>query len=178
MTDLAFNLSWANPTWDVFIVLFFVVGAFVYGISLGRDRLVTMLVAIYMSLAVVDHAPFLSEISANINVEQIFVLRIGFFVGFFLFMFFLLSRSALQKTIAKADTIGDWWQIFVYSFLHVGLLISILLSFLPESRLSVFSKTTVNIFTSEMARFLWIVVPILAMIFVKGGASEKKKTEE
>jgi len=57
-------------------------------------------------------------------------------------------------------------------------LISILLSFLPESRLSVFSKTTVNIFTSEMARFLWIVVPILAMIFVKGGASEKKKTEE
>ena len=176
--DVAFNFSLANPTWDTFIVLLFVFGSFVYGLSLGRDRLITILVSIYMALAVVSNAPYLEKVSAEISIENIFVLKIAAFLLFFLFLFFILSRSALRQTIASADTQGNWWQVILYSFLHIGLLISILLSFLPPSVLTNFSLLTRQIFTSEIGRFLWIICPILAMVLVKGGAATSKSKVE
>jgi len=41
-----------NQHGDLFIILFFVIAAFLYGFSLGRDRIVAILVSIYMGLAV------------------------------------------------------------------------------------------------------------------------------
>lgn len=169
------NFNWAEPTWDLFIILFFVIAALLYGMSLGRDRIIVILISIYMALAVVNTAPYINDITAEVGVNEFFVVKITAFVSIFVVLFFLLSRSALLATVASSDSQGRWWQVIVFSFLHVGLLISITLSFLPGSATENLAPLTQTLFVSELARFLWIIAPILLMIIIKGGAKEKKK---
>ncbi len=174
-TSLVATLDWSKPTWDLFIVLFFIVAAFLYGISLGRDRIIVILVSIYMALAVVNSVPYLSDTTTEVGIERLFVLRISIFVGVFIALFVLLSQSALRKTIASSDKSGRWWQIFVFSILHVGLLITLILSFLPPDFPDQLAPLTRTIFATDLARFIWIVLPIITMILLRGGASDDKK---
>lgn len=169
------NVNWAQPSWDLFIVLFFIIAGFLYGLSLGRDRVIVILVSIYMALAVVNTAPFIGNFQADVGVANVFVFRISAFIAVFIILFLLLARSALLQTIASSDTKGSWWQVMLFSFLHVGLLISIVLSFLPANASDHLAPLTRSVFVSETGRFLWIVGPILAMVLIKGGAAEKRK---
>ena len=172
------SINWTQPSWDLFIVLFFIIAGFLYGLSLGRDRIIVILISVYMSLAVVNSAPFIGNFKADIGIDQFFVFRISTFVAVFIALFFLMSRSALLSTIASSDTRGPWWQVLLFSFLHVGLLISITLSLLPPAASSHLAPITQNIFVHDVGRFVWIVAPIMAMILIKGGAAEKKKLPE
>ncbi len=173
------NVDWSKPSWDLFIVLFFVVAALLYGLSLGRDRIIVILVSIYMSLAIVEHAPFISDpnFQNNINnaISQVFVFRISAFLFVFIFLFFMLTRSALVKTIASSDSSGPWWQVLLFSILHVGLIVAITLSFLPPEATKNLAPLTRQLFATPNAKFVWIILPIIAMVVLKGGASENKK---
>jgi hypothetical protein len=177
ITNIDFNqlftsINWTRPTWDLFIIIFFVLASFLYGVSLGRDRIVVILVSIYMSLAVINYAPFVGAYEAEIAFADLFVFRISAFLGAFVLLFFLLSHSALLKTISASDVAGSWFQVLLFSILHVGLLISVTLSFLPPNALTELSSFTKMVFVDEYARFAWIVLPIFAMIFTQGKKEE------
>lgn len=170
------TINWAQPSWDLFIILFFIVAAFLYGLSLGRDRVIVILISVYMALAVVNTAPFIGNYQANFAVDNFIGVRISTFVGVFIALFFLMSRSALLSTVASSDARGSWWQVLLFSFLHVGLLISITLSFLPAGAAAHLAPLTQKIFVEDIGRFIWIIAPILAMVMIKGGAAEKRKS--
>jgi len=124
------QVNWAVPTWDLFIVLFFIVGAFLYGMSMGRDRVLVVLISMYMALAVVGNAPILRDINAiQFSFDDNVALRIGAFIIIFLLLFFLVSRSALLHTIGRGPSSGSWWQTITFSILQVGLFISIAMTF-------------------------------------------------
>lgn len=171
ITNYIGNINWATPTWDLFIILFFIVGALLYGLSLGRDRVVVILVSIYMALAVVTNAPYLKDFNAELTINQSFVLRIGFFLGIFLILFFLLSRSALLR-ILGSDAGGSWWQVIILSFLQCGLIISVVLSFLPQATAGNLTPFIWQAFVSDMARFCWLVLPIVMMAIIRKGKNE------
>lgn len=173
VTSYIGTIDWATPTWDLFIVLFFIVGALLYGLSLGRDRIIVILVSIYMGLAVVSNAPYLQDFNAELTINQNFVIKIGVFLGVFVLLFFLLSRSALLKTLGS-NASGSWWQVIAFSFLQCGLMISVTLSFLPAGTTDNLSPFVQQAFLSDPARFSWLVLPIVLMAFVKG----KKKEED
>lgn len=173
-SSLIANIDWSKPSWDLFIVLFFIVASLLYGLSLGRDRIVVILVSIYMSLAVVNTAPFLTDMSTEIGVNNLFVVRVSLFVGVFIALFVLMSRSALLRTIAASDNHGAFWQIIVFSILHVGLLISIILSFLPPEATSSLAPLTKTVFNGDIGRFAWIVAPILLMSLVKAEPKRRR----
>lgn len=160
------TINWAAPTWDLFIVLFFLITVFLYGLSLGRDRIIVILVSIYMALAVVSNAPLIGEAAGSINLGQSFAFRVTSFLGIFVLLFFLLSRSALTKTFGGLAA-GSWWQVLVFSTFHVGLLVSITLSFLPSDAVGHLAPITRQIFASDTGRFFWIVAPIFAMTLLK-----------
>lgn len=169
------NIDWSKPSWDLFIILFFIVAGFLYGLSLGRDRVIVILISVYMALAVVNSAPFIGNFQADIGIDQFFAFRISTFVVVFIVLFFLMSRSALLSTVASSDARGSWWQVLLFSFLHVGLLISITLSFLPPAASTHLAPLTQKIFVEDTGRFIWIVAPIVAMMLIKGGAAEKRR---
>jgi hypothetical protein len=169
------TIDWAKPTWDLFIILLFLIAVLIYGVSLGRDRVITILVSTYVAMAVVNYAPFLEAGSAEININDVFVLRLTSFVGVFVLLFFLLSHSALVNTVASSDTTGSWWHIIIYSILQVGLLVAVVLSYLPEAALTVISPTTRAVFLGEWSLFGWIMAPVLAMTILKGGARKRRR---
>jgi hypothetical protein len=171
--DFLLNLNWAAPSWDLFIILFFIVAAFLYGLSLGRNRVIVILVSIYMALAIVNTAPYLNDFSAEINYNNASIFKFTLFVGLFIVLFFLLSRGALIRTIASSDSAGAWWQSIIFSFFHVGLILSILMSYLPQDMANHISEGMRNLFISDPAKFFWLVAPIFVMVLIR-----KKKNEE
>ncbi|MFA6098708.1 MAG: hypothetical protein WCV50_02960 [Patescibacteria group bacterium] len=176
------NVDWTRPTWDLFIILFFVVAAFLYGLSLGRDRIIVILISIYVSLAIVEHAPIVNNAGfqnmINNLVGQFFVFKISAFLVLFVILFFVITRSALMKTIASSDSPGPWWQVLIYSVLHVGLIVSIIMSYIPKETLNgVLAPLTQKVFTGDLAQNIWILGPLFAMFIFKGGASQKKKRQ-
>ncbi|MFA6160747.1 MAG: hypothetical protein WC766_01060 [Patescibacteria group bacterium] len=157
------GLNWSSPSWDLFIALFFIVGSLLYGFSLGRDRIIVILVSVYMALAVVGNAPILNQFNLAFNVNDNFVLRISFFLGIFVALFFFMARSALLRTLGENSSGGAWWQVILFSFLQVGLLISITLSFLPIEVQSTFSQYTRDFFLSDYGKSAWLILPIIVM---------------
>lgn len=156
------GVNLGNPTWDLFLLGFFVVGALLYGLSLGKDRIISIMVSIYMALAVVAALP---DFVLNIKVNESYTVQITAFLSVFIVLFFLLSRQAVLNSLAPSSE-GKWWQTLVFSVLHVGLLVSVTMSFMPVVMLSKFSPFTQFLFTAEWAKFAWIAAPIAAMILI------------
>lgn len=169
MSQLLSQINFSSPTWDLFIILFFLVFSLLYGLSLGRDRILVIIVSIYMALAVVNSAPFLKAIEGttiHVAVGPYFAFRVTLFLSVFLVIFFLLSRSALVGTFGGQEQ-GSVIQVMLFSILHVGLLTSVTLSFLPAEIAARFAPLTRTIFLSEIGRFVWIILPILAMVAMR-----------
>jgi hypothetical protein len=169
-TDALSGLNLAAPSWDLFILIFFVVAVFIYGFALGRNRIVVILVAVYMALAVVNTAPFVdSWVERAMSVgsfTQAFGFKIALFLIIFALLFFLFSRSTLLRNVTGSERSGAWWQVPIFSVLHIGLLLSIALSFLPKDITMQLAPLTREVFTSEVGRFVWITAPIAAMIIL------------
>ena len=174
------SVNWTNPTWDLFIALFFVVAAFLYGLSLEKDKIIIILISVYMALGVLNVAPFVGKMyeagaaakDFPVPADQFFVFKIIVFLVIFLCIFFLLSYSVNLKAIARAG-LDKWWEVVIFSFLHVGLLISIVLSFLPDSVTSSLTIFTRAIFVDKLSQFFWIVAPIAAMVLVRSSKKAK-----
>jgi uncharacterized membrane-anchored protein len=92
-----------------------------------------------------------------------------------LVVFFLILRSALYSIFGSGSQ-GNWWQILLFSFLQVGLFLSVVLSFLPEEIISELAPLTKQIFIGKNVQFGWLLAPILAMVLV--GRKGKIKNEE
>ena len=101
-----------NPTWDLFILIF-LLSRLIYTASRGRrDRIIVILVSIYMSLAIVNYIPFVSSSGANISVNDAFALRVtvcfGYLHPLILFLYIQLVRTlghgaTQRQTLASHD---------------------------------------------------------------------------
>lgn len=164
-----FGVDFSQPSWDGFLMLFFLIASLLYGISLGRNRIVVILVSMYMAMAVVNAMP---DAIMEWALGQELTLQFTTFIGLFLVLFFMLSRSALVATLGAGEEYGGITQTVVFSILHVGLLITIAMSFMSPETLGNFSPDTVELFTGEWQVFGWIVAPIVAMLFFGRTSSE------
>ncbi|MBU1167374.1 hypothetical protein KKC60_03125 [Patescibacteria group bacterium] len=160
------NVNWGVPSWDLFIVLFFVVSVFVYGLSLGRERIMVILASIYMAYAVSSNLPFITEkMSQKFNLGPVFVMRTVVFLVILVALFFLFSRMNIFNNLGGGTSLP---VVALFSVLHVGLFVTIIFSFIPPTALAGLSSTTRMVFGSEIGKFLWIIAPIGAMYLMKG----------
>lgn len=158
------HLNWSTPTWDLMILIFFIVAVLIYTFVLGRDRIVAVLVSTYLALAVATNLPFMDKITDLIHNNNLFKFQASSFLVVFVLIFFLASRGSLMSGYFS----GSLWQVLILSILQIGLMISIIFSFLPAQSLSHISEYTKIIFTSDFGKFCWIVLPILALAFFRG----------
>ncbi len=157
---------------DLLIILFFVVAAIVYGFTFGKDKIVLMLISLYMCVAIFKSAPDLRGLlPENYGINNIFAVKIGAFLGMFAVLLFILSRSRPMRILARSESPVGWWQVVIFSVLNIGLLVSFTVSLIPEEyylQLSVFTKEW---FLGQHAQFFWILCPVLAMAFFGRRAS-------
>jgi hypothetical protein len=160
------GIDWSTPTWDIVILLFVVISVLIYSFTLGRDRIVALLISTYLSLAVATNLPYMDKITEIINRFGFLTFQVSAFIIVFGVLFIFLSRSSLLQGLSSLT--GGWWQIILFSLLQVGLLVSIILSFLPQTAVANLSDFTRIIFISDLGRFCWIVLPIVALVFIHG----------
>jgi len=160
MESLA-QTSWFIPTWDLFVILFLLVATFLLGLTLGRNKIIILLISIYIAIVVINFFPF-GDIFELPKTDENFVYPIAIFLAVIILFFILLSNSALKKTFRKT---GDKsvFQIVLFSLFCIGLILGVALSFFPKDLVKTFNPITQKLFMAKLSRFLWALVPVLVM---------------
>lgn len=153
------KIPWSSTNWDVFLVIFLVGGSILYSLFLGKRRVMVILTAIYMTLAVLAYTPFIGKISEVLGSAS----KTAIFIIGFVVLFFMVSRGALHRAFSRGGYVGSWWQALLLAFLQLGLLLSIFLSFLPANYQEHFSSLTRAVLLGDWGRLTWLVLPILVM---------------
>lgn len=165
------GINWSFPTWDLFIYIFFVASIIFYGLVLGRDRILVILFSIYISLAVASNLPYINDTFAKkFGFGPVFVMKLFVFLLFVVGLYLLFSKMGLLSSFSENASL---FHIIIFSVLHVGLLISIVLSFVPQESLGL-SDFTKTLFVADFSKFLWIVAPLVAMFLVRREREDKE----
>ena len=159
------GINWTVPTWDLFIIIFFVSVGILFAFTLGRARVLFVLLSLYIGLAIASSLPFITkDTSSKFHLGSVAALKIVVFIMCVVILFVLFSRmGALSSFSGRINPL----VILLFSFLQVGLLISILLSFLPADIIDSFAPLTKKLFTTNIARLSWLLLPIAAMLLIK-----------
>jgi predicted neutral ceramidase superfamily lipid hydrolase len=164
------NFNPSNPTWDLFIILFFVIATFLYGLTLGRARVVVQIVSSYITMALLASAPFLDKVEARTPLNHTIFYLIAF-LAVFTILFLLLSKSAFHQHLSEGR--GSWWDILLLSVVQVGFLTSIILSSMSGFAIGHLSGITRVVFANEPAPFIWTVLPVAALIVIRSKREKK-----
>lgn len=147
----------ANLMQDIIFLAIIVLISFVFGMFIGRYRLVTVLINIYISLALLEAVPKNYLLSYSYNLLFFFVLLISLT---------LAGKKLFEIHISGAGS-GFLWRVFMTSFLEVMLLTSVTLTLLPKKiALSYVSRAIYYYLTSPIAYFFWLVVPLVFIIMI------------
>lgn len=166
---LIHTFNWHSPSWDLFILLFWVVASVLFAFSAGRGRMLTILVSTYMSQLLVIKAPFFATaVSDHLKIgtaaSSATFAQLGAFVILFLVFFIFLNRYAFRTSV-------DGRQIYtlpfalVFSILQVGLLINVIMSYLPDYIQNSLSPLIQFLFLHANAGFIWLLLPVVFLIF-------------
>ena len=161
----------AATGWDIFIILIALIAIFIYGFLLGRNRIVLVLLSSYFSLIIMKFLPWarLSELKwLGIGETPASSLQIIIFLALILFFYMFLPRSILSS-VARIRKRGDtsWIHTSILATLQIGLLVSIVFSFLPEEASAKVMPLVKKIFLGSGAQFIWVVLPLLAVFLLK-----------
>lgn len=152
--------NFSNPSWDTFLVLFYITTSIIYSFFVSRERLAVVLLSVYSALAIVLGTPVITTLLTGYQ-DAMFQVRLGVFISLFLLLYVLYSHNMTLHS----DIGHRWWQAVVLSFLQVGLLISSILTLIPKSAFT--SQLSEYFFTSDIARSAWMLLPIAAMLVMR-----------
>jgi hypothetical protein len=159
------SINLTDPSWDLLVLVVFVVGVYLHVFRWGKDRAFAGLLSAYVSLALVEKLPLLEKV-LNVKAGNGFPEKAALF---------LLGAGAVYWILNNSDFISifnrgikrAWFQILVLSFLEIGFVISTIVSFMPPAQsrdLSIFLQA---VFADSTAQVFWLVTPLLAAFLIK-----------
>ena len=140
------------------LALVLIVISAIFWLLIGRFRLHNFLINIYISFALLAVLPQ----------DMLTFTKSAPALVFLIFIVLLTLMNRYLFDIHQSGSGLAIWQVFVVSFLEVGLMISIILSYIPSKEvLKYLSRDASFYFVSPWAKFVWMVLPIAFLIFVK-----------
>jgi len=157
--------SFVNFGWQVLIPVVLALAIFVYGVSLGRTRILALLLSTYISLAIINAVPW----TMFRMTDPSFGLQIVVLLAIIFFIFIFLPNSALGDSLGigykKVKTSFIW--LFIFALMQIGLFASIILGFLPPENLTKVPSMVKKVFLSSEAAFIWLVLPIIVIMLYR-----------
>ena len=155
------NSFLSNPTWDILLLLFFFFAVFVYGLVVGRNRVMILLLASYPAALINEYLPYPQQFLQRLNTLQILFLKSFVFFVLVLFVFWILKKAGFsRKEISKKTG-----QVIFLSFLNVGFWANIIFGYalkISEEAVKLAPLTRL-LFGSIPSHFIWLIIPILAL---------------
>ena len=147
----------AKMAQDIVLLFIVIVASIAFMLLIGRTRLVTVLISIYISIALLNVVPnkWLAD----------YTYRIGILVGS------IVVLSVLGKKMFDASISGSGkvflFKMYLMSFLEIGLLLSIISRMMPQAIVSGYVSTNAaEYLTSEYASIFWMLMPLAFMFFI------------
>lgn len=166
LSSLINGFDWHNPSWDLFILVAWAVISVIYAFAAGRGRIINILISVYMAKLLVIEAPFLTgAITNHLPSALLSLQQLVAFVVIFLVLFLFLGRYVF-RTSADSRRISSILFGVIFSFIQMGLLINILLTYLPVSITGNFSNLIQLVFIKNPASFVWLVLPLIFLVFL------------
>jgi len=164
------SLNPSNFSWDLLVFICFVVAVFIYGISMGKNRLILVLIASYLSYIIVKALPWKEwKLFLDKNGEPQSNILIFSFLALIIVIYFLAPGSLLGSAIRFKRKKSGWLTVLILSILQVGFLASIVVAFLPRETLKEFSSLATKFLLGPEAQFIWLVLPLVAVLFLRRG---------
>jgi hypothetical protein len=157
--SLIFSQLGLSPkiTQDVMLLLVVALVSFVFGMLVGRYKLITVLVNIYVSVAL------LSVFPKGIFPDYFYGLALFFGV---IILFTMLGKKMFEMPLSGSGK-GFLWRVFAMSFLEVMLMLSVAMSLMPKKiALGYISQDAYSYLVSENFAFLWMLLPLLFMFMI------------
>ena len=151
----------SHPTVDLIVLFTLIAGGLFYGIVAGRRKIVSSLLLTYVAIALFPALP-LEKLAGMVGMKDKSIILMSGFVA--LFVVLVLFLGARRRGFGQSSA---WWQIFLLSFLQMGLLIHMALGFLPPEKSRMLAPLTRTIFANPDIHIWWLVVPILALMVIR-----------
>jgi hypothetical protein len=152
--------------WELIIVIFLIGGGFLLGLMLGKNKIFSMLLGAYISSALLNVIPAKKMFPDFFGKEENFVVMIVSFLVLIGIVYFIFSKSVLKSKRRERSI----FQVFFYGLFLIGIILTMVFSFLPEDLISQFSSLILKIFNTSLARTLWFLIPLIFIgIFKKNG---------
>jgi len=170
--DLVQTFNWHTPSWDLFIILGWLVASVMYAFAAGRGRILTVFISIFMAKLLVIEAPFLSsEVADRLSIGSLSLQQLTTF-GLLFIMFFVFLGRYVFKTSADTRRFSGLIFSIGFAILQVGLLINCILTLLPPHVQDGFSNLIQLLFIQSPASFVWLLLPVLFLIILGRFVSE------
>ncbi|MFH1457495.1 MAG: hypothetical protein ABIF17_05355 [Patescibacteria group bacterium] len=164
MFDKTINsIGWSLNGYDLYILLFFAITIFLCIFVLYR-RIFVLLFSIYISYLIILFFPFNLWLN-NYNLDLISKIKIYGFIGLIIILLFLFSRCRIFFN-QTSGVIKKFITAIIYGILNAGLFLSLLILLLPLNWLYKFSGTSLNILGSDIARFIWVTLPVVLLLLL------------
>lgn len=150
----------------VLFLLVLAVTSVLYGVFAGRDRVVHVLISLYLALAIVTNVPILGYIHQWFHAIPNATVQLVWFLGMFLTIFFVLWRSKILRGMAKER--GRWWEACLFSLLQATLTLTIVCLLLPGDTTNLLPPLLKNLFLTDIGRSLWLLAPFVALVALGG----------
>ncbi|MBU1102763.1 hypothetical protein KJ853_03885 [Patescibacteria group bacterium] len=161
------NFSWSG-SWDWLVIFVFLAIAFIYGLSMGRNRIAIVILGTYFSFLLTKYFPWSGLSFAGIKGVPASTAQIFIFLAIILGFYFLIPHSALGSAMRlRGRGKGNWWQALILSLLQIGLTVAIVINFLSDKIIAGLSPLAKTIFIGPLPFFLWLLLPILAIMFLR-----------
>jgi hypothetical protein len=158
----------SSGSWDWILLFVFLAVAFIYGLSMGRNRLAVLILGTYFSFIITKNIPWSELVFAGVKEAPDPTVQIFIFLALILGFYFLIPHSVLSSAARlRGRGRSSWWQALVLSVLQIGLILAVVISFLPPKIISGLSPLTKTIFSGALTQFLWLFLPILAVMFLR-----------
>ena len=144
-------------TQDVTLLLVVLLLSFIFGISIGRSKLITILANIYAAFAIFSAIPsgIFKDYTYNVIIFLALIVALT-----------LLSKKLLEVPFYISGS-GFLWRVFLLSFLEVALVLGIIMKILPKKvALSYISASSLGYLTSPNMFIFWMVAPLLFVLLI------------
>ena len=159
------SINWTFSSWDLFVIIILIAGIFLYSLGLGKDKTFVILISSYISLALISKLSLVQEV-LGFQLGSSFINNSAIFLGGTLFLFFVLSNSAFTSVFNQGLD-RSWFQLSVVSFLQIGFIISVIVSFLTPEETAGLSNFIKSFFANSQSQFIWLISPIIAITIFK-----------
>jgi hypothetical protein len=154
-----------NASWNTaIIVLLIVLAVFYFGAGLGKTAKGIM--SVYVALAIVNTVSYFKPEGPEVNIPGVLVLKLGSFVGLSIVILMLISRYSFHP-VMRVELSGNVIERTIFAVLGSGMLVAILMSFLPPEIMGTITPVVRAIFNSDVGFAVWLIGPLVGLLFVK-----------